>query len=454
MDERVLLIEDDRDLRSFLLEILEDEGYAAEGFTTADEALDRLENGEPVDLVITDLILPGMRGHELIEEAGSRWPELNVVAITAFGSIGSAVELMRKGAYDYLPKPVSPDRLLTTVRRALADSQLRREVARLRRELDETPREFVAASSAMDEVFRMLRQAAQTGHPVLLTGESGTGKELAARALHRMSDRDEFVVVNCGALPEQLLESELFGHRKGAFTGADRDRPGLFETADGGTLFLDEIGELPLPLQPKLLRALEQGEVRRVGDDRPRHFDVRIVAATNRVLEEAVEEDDFREDLFWRLAVVQVFLPPLRQRPADIPVLAEHFLEKARDDGPVRSLSMTGDTMACLTAYDWPGNARELRNAIERAATVATGDRILPEHLPDRVRSRGGASALVEGAARERVSLDDLERVYIQRILEETGGNKTRAAEILGIDRKTLYRRLESYDDVEEPETF
>jgi DNA-binding NtrC family response regulator len=290
---------------------------------------------------------------------------------------------------------------------------------------------------------------------VLITGESGTGKELVARALHRLSGRDAFVTVNCGALPETLLESELFGHEKGAFTGADRRKDGLFHVADRGTLFLDEIAELPLTLQPKLLRALEQSEVRRVGATQPQTVDVRLIAATNRNLELEVEQGRFRDDLYWRLNVLHVAVPPLRERPDDIPRLAMHFLVRAESEGKiarqgqpaeagvVRSLSP--EAMRLLSAYPWPGNVRELRNAIQRAATLATGPVILPEDLPPRILEAGRAASLVAAAARRQLTLDEVERMYILQVLDQAGGNKSRAAELLGLDRKTLYRKLEEY---------
>jgi DNA-binding NtrC family response regulator len=375
MPERIIIVEDDDDLRTFLTEVLEDAGYEGIAFPQADAALREIGGDAAADLVVTDLILPGMRGHELLAELRMRRPELNVIIITAFGSIDSAIEMVKSGAYDYLTKPFSTDDFLLSVRRALADSRLRREVALLTRQPASAPAGFVAASRPMQELFRLLARAAQSRHPVLITGESGTGKELVARAVHATSGRGPFVAVNCAALPENLLESELFGHTQGAFTGADREKPGLFEAAHTGTLFLDEIAELPLALQPKLLRALEYGEIRRVGANAPRNLDVRVIAATNRVLEEEVAANRFREDLFWRLNVLHLHVPPLRERPADIPLLAEHFAALASQNGQAAGsvlLRISPDAMATLTAYPWPGNVRELRNAIERASTLAT----------------------------------------------------------------------------------
>ena len=458
--ERVVIVEDDRELRAFLAEVIEDAGYESLPFPTADAALAAMVGGESADVVVTDLILPGVRGHELLQKLRLQRPELHVIVITAFGSIESAIELVKAGAYDYLAKPLVTDELLLTIERALAESRLRREVARLSR-IETNPPGFIAASRAMHDLFRVMRRAADSPYPVLVTGESGTGKELVARALHELSGRrGRFVAVNCAALPENLLESELFGHEKGAFTGAAREKPGLFEAADGGTLFLDEIGELPSTLQPKLMRALESGEVRRVGAVRPLRVQVRLVSATNRDVEEDVREGRFREDLFWRLNVIHLTLPPLRERPADIPILAEHFLELSRAqvsaDRPPAEAERNGvrrispEAMAVLTAYPWPGNVRELRNAIERAFTLAPGAEIRADDLPPRVRKSGRAAVVIASAVEQQLPLRELERAYILETLRRTDGNKSRAAEILGLDRKTLYRKLDEYgqDDV------
>jgi DNA-binding NtrC family response regulator len=437
MADHVILVEDDRELRAFLAEALDDAGYAVRDFSSADAAFEYLSAGGVADAVVTDLIMPGMKGPELLHEIRGRRPELNVIIITAFGAIDSAIALVKAGAYDYLTKPFSTDELLLTLERALEESRLRREVARLTAAGAAALPGFIGASQAIQEVFDLVHKAAVSRHPVLVTGESGTGKELIARALHTLSLRaGRFVAVNCAALPENLLESELFGHEKGAFTGADRDKPGLLETAHGGTLFLDEVTELPAALQPKLLRALEEGEVRRLGATQPRRFDVRFVAATNRDLEKQVAEARFREDLYWRLHVLHVHLPPLRERPADIPLLAEHFL-----DGRPTS----HEAMAVLTSYPWPGNVRELRNALERAATLASTPEIRVADLPPRIRDSGDPTARVADASSRQLPLRELERAYILEVLRQTGGNKSRTAEILGLDRKTLYRKLEEY---------
>ena len=446
MPEHVVLVEDDRDLRDFLGEVLEEAGYRVVSFPQAAPALSYLLGSEPVSLVVTDLIMPGMRGHDLLREVRSKRPELSVVVITAFGSIDSAIELVKAGAYDYLTKPFGSDELLLTVERALEESRLRRELATLDRAAGAF-NGFVGASQPMQELFAVIRRVAATRYAALVVGETGSGKELVARALHSASGREPFVAVNCAALPEQLLESELFGHEKGAFTGAQREKPGLFESAHGGTLFLDEIGDLPLSLQPKLLRALEEGEIRRVGASRPLRLDVRLIAATNRDLEKAVEQGTFREDLYWRLNVVTVRVPPLRQRPADIPLLAEHFLSRVAENEAAAPRRITPEAMAVLTSYPWPGNVRELRSAVEGAAALSGSDVLEPSDLPARITEAVGTQGITTAAARERLTLRELERRYIREVLRQTGGNKSRAADLLGLDRKTLYRKLRELDE-------
>jgi DNA-binding NtrC family response regulator len=436
MPDRIVLAEDDLQLREFLREVLEEAGYAVSDFATADAALAHIAAGGDADAVITDLIMPGMRGHELLAEVRGRRPELNVIIITAFGAIDSAIALVKAGAYDYLTKPFGTDELLLTLERALDESRLRREVARLADTAIALPG-FVGASRAIQDVCGVVRRAAASQSPVLITGESGTGKELVARALHQLSARPgRFVAVNCAALPENLLESELFGHDKGAFTGAGRDKPGLLETAHLGTLFLDEVTELPQTLQPKLLRALEEGEVRRLGATQPRSFSVRFVTATNRDLEQLVANGRFRDDLYWRLHVIHIHMPPLRDRTPDIPLLVEHFLA---------GRPVSREAMAVLAAYPWPGNVRELRNALERAATLATAPEIRADDLPPRIREAGEAAVRVSDASRRNLPLRELERAYILEVLRQTGGNKSRAADILGLDRRTLYRKLDEY---------
>jgi DNA-binding NtrC family response regulator len=445
MTDHVVVAEDDRELRHLLAEVLTEAGYAVTAVASAEAAVEHLEHGAPADLAITDLVMPGMGGEALVTALRRLRPEINVIVITAFGSIDSAIQLVKAGAYDYVTKPFGTDELMLAMQRALDESRLRREVASLRRGGVAIPG-FVGASRVVRELAEVVARAARSRHPVLITGESGSGKEIVARAIHQGSGRREFVAVNCGAIPDQLLESELFGHEKGAFSGADRAREGLLEAAHGGTVFLDEIGEMPLALQPKILRALEHGEVRRVGATESRRLEFRLIAATHRNLEEIMHQGGFREDLYWRLAVLHVHVPPLRDRASDIPLLAEHFLELARADqaagGPRR---IAPDTMALLTAYPWPGNVRELRNAIQRAATLAGGDEILPADLPPRIHDAGQAAGVVVSPNRRPLTIRELERAYILEVLRQVEGNKSRAAELLGLDRKTLYRKLTEY---------
>ncbi len=459
MGDRILVVEDDRELRELLVEILREAGYEPVPFGSGEAALRAVDRGDEADLVLSDLMLPVLQGHQLLEEFRRRRPEVNVVIMTAFGSIDSAIELVRAGAYDYLTKPLGADDLLLAVERALAQSRQRREAARRARdEVTGAPAGFVGTSRVMRELYQLVARAGGSPHAVLVTGESGTGKELVARALHGISGRGAFVTVNCGALPETLLESELFGHERGAFTGADRPKDGLFQVADGGTLLLDEIAELSLSLQPKLLRALEQREIRRVGATQSTIVDVRVIASTNRDLEAEVAAARFRDDLFWRLNVLTVHVPPLRDRVEDIPLLAETFLARAASEAKLsgRTEPLAGDggfhvqgvaeeTIAILTAYPWPGNVRELRNAILRAATLAAGPLIRPDDLPLRIREGGRVATLVTAASQRQLTVSEVERMYILQVLRELGGNKSRAADVLGLDRKTLYRKLEEY---------
>lgn len=434
MAEHVIVVEDEAGVRELLEEVLSGAGYRVTTYSRGAKALEGLTRGDDADVVITDLRMPGMSGEQLLAELRTRRPEVNVVVITAFGSIESAIGMVKAGAYDYLTKPFSSDELLLTVQRAMEESRLRREVSRLARGDAAVPG-FVGASRVMREVAGLIARVAPSSLPVLVTGESGTGKELVAKAVHRASGLGPFIAVNCAALPDDLLESELFGHERGAFSGAVKDKPGLFEAADSGTLFLDEIGDLPLPLQPKLLRALESGEIRRVGSTVTRNVKARLISATNKDLEAQVRDGRFREDLFWRLNVLSIHVPALRERAADIPLLVEHF---------VGGLSVSPEAMARLTAHPWPGNVRELRNTLERAMTLRPGESIEVEDLPQATGVRDAAGLLAEDARRE-VPLRDVERSYILMVMERTGGNKSRAAEILGLDRKTLYRRLDEF---------
>jgi DNA-binding NtrC family response regulator len=447
MSARILIAEDDADLRDLLQDDLEDAGYETVVAIDGRAAMARVERGhERIDLLITDMRMPGLAGDELLNAMRARRSEAPVIVITAFGSVEQAVEMVKAGAFQYLTKPFDTDDLLRAVADALEQSAPQREQARLRREMPETSTRIIGASRSMRELLGLIARAARGSSTVLITGESGTGKELVARAIHETSERKgAFVPVNCAAIPAELMESELFGHTGQAFTGARQARSGLFESADEGTLFLDEIGEMPPSLQPKLLRVLQEGTVRRVGADREREINVRVIAATNRDMEREVGEGRFRQDLYWRLNVIHLSVPPLRERPFDVPLLVEHFINKIAEKSGHAPLNVQPETLATLTAYSWPGNARELENVIERACALANGLSLTPDDLPERVRSNGQTSALIARAKERRMTLRELEREYIVEALRMTGGNKSRAAEILGIDRRTLHRKLDEY---------
>jgi DNA-binding NtrC family response regulator len=442
---KILVVDDDADMRGLLSDVLESDGYRVGTAESGEKALQALAE-EQYDLVLTDLRMKGMLGTALLSEIKHRYPDTGVILMTAFGTVETAIEAMKGGAMDYLIKPVKTDDVLRTAGRAAREVQLRREVTHLRREVykEYSFHQILGKSRPMQEVFELIRRVADSPSNLLITGESGTGKELVAKAIHYNSDRRDrpFVAVNSAAIPEQLLESELFGHMRGAFTDAKADRPGLFEEAQKGTLFLDEISELPLMLQAKLLRAIQEREIRRVGSTKSIPVDVRIIAATNLNLADEVKAKHFREDLYYRLNVIEIRLPPLRDRRDDIPLLVETFLHKCAKANRKPLQGISESSLALLIDYSWPGNVRELENIIERAVTLARGEKIMPEDLPATVQGSRGDRRVLDDAAERTLPLQEVEWEYIKKILEKTGGNKYQAAQALGIDRKTLYRKL------------
>jgi DNA-binding NtrC family response regulator len=447
---RILVVDDERHQRDILKLILEAEGFETIVAGNARQALEEARGGEPIDVVLTDLKMPDKSGIALLTDLQKGQPGLAVVLMTAHGSIDSAVEAMRKGAFDYLTKPLEKDQLLLVLRRALERSHLVRENRMLQEQLRDRFRieNIVGSHGSMQDVFRVVHKVAASLSTVLIYGESGTGKELVARALHHQSERRDrpFYAVNVAALPESILEAELFGHEKGAFTGADARKLGLFEQASGSTLFLDEVGDLKRDLQVKLLRTLQEREILRVGGTERIRVDVRIIAATNQNLERSVRDGRFREDLYYRLNVIPIVLPPLRERRTDIPLLVEHFLAKYAGGRPRR---ITDRALKALVEYDWPGNVRELESVIERALLLGEEDEVVPEDLPASVRAgisgpRGPFALEIPDSG---IDLDGLERSLVLKALEKAEGNVSRAARLLGLTRRTLQYRLEKIQE-------
>ena len=450
---RILVVDDKENIVKLFARILGD-GYELTTAADGGRAIS-LVASQPFDVVVTDLRMPGADGFEVLRAVKARAPETEVIMMTAYATVGDAVEAMKQGAYDYLQKPFDPDDASLVVARALERKRLKEQAATLRREVEGVSsfHNLVGMSARMRDVYTLLEQASRLDITVLLAGETGTGKELAARAVHYHSARKDrrFVPVNCGALPAELVESELFGHAKGAFTGAAGMKRGLFEEAEGGTIFLDEIGELPVPVQVKLNRVLQEKEARRVGDTTPIRVNVRVIAATHRDLKAEVQAGRFREDLFYRLNVFPVVLPPLRERREDIPLLASHFLEKHAQVLGRPITTFDPDALRVLTGYPWPGNVRELENAIERAVAVAQGQAIQLRDLPADVRgSQEGAipaEQLARMPYREAVDLarDRVTRDYLVALLRDLDGNVTRAAERAGMARESLHRLLKRH---------
>jgi two-component system response regulator HydG len=451
---RVLVVDDDQTTCELLEVLLRRDGLEVAWRTSALDALDLVAE-QDFDLVLSDLGMASLGGAEMCTRILAIRPELPVVVVTGNASFDAAVGAIRSGAYDFVTKPVDSKLLSLVVARALQTGALRQEVKRLRRAVGDAQRfgQLLGTSSAMKRVFDLVSRVADSDASVLIMGESGTGKELIARAIHEHSGRraGPFLAVNCAAMPAALLESELFGHVRGAFTDAKSSRSGLFAQATGGTLFLDEIGELPIEMQPKLLRALQERTVRPVGGNEEIPFDARIVTATNRDLDAEVEEKRFREDLFYRINVVRVDAPALRERGGDVLLLAQHFVAHfaARSNKAVRGIHAAAAER--LVSYDWPGNVRELENCMERAVALLRFDEVTVDDLPDKIRQHRADRLIFAGDdLNEVLTIDELERRYIQRVLALVGGNKSRAANLLGLDRRTLYRRLDRYGGVGE----
>lgn len=445
----ILVVEDDPAMRALLQEQLLEAGHQVFGAADGSEGLDQVMR-QSIDVVVTDLKMPGMKGEDLLGAIRTHDPDLPVVVITAFGSIQSAVEAMKAGAYHYVAKPFRMNQLIVTVENAVRERRLRQELHDLRSILGKGRWGIVAESDAMRRVLDLIARAAASDSPVLIHGESGTGKELVARAFHAESNRRSgpFVALNCSAIPETLLESQLFGHRRGAFTDAREDHRGLFEEAGGGTLFLDEVGDMALALQAKLLRALQEREVRPIGSLAPVQVDVRILAATHRNLDVWVREGRFRNDLFYRLNVITVKIPPLRERPEDLVPLVAHFLDKHGRRLERPGWTISPEALAILRRHSWPGNVRELENVIERGLVLGRNQRIGPEDLPDSVRNP--VSVAPEASSHDRRPIAEVEKEHIVRTLRAVRGNKAAAARILGFDRKTLYRKLRHYELAQE----
>jgi len=437
-------------MRQLLQDILEEDHYRVVGASDGQEALAHMES-EKFPVVVTDLRMKGLDGLGLLEQVIHKHPESNLIMMTAFGTVESAVEAMKQGAFDYLTKPVKADELLVTVKKALKEALLRQEVQQLRQQVS---REYafdkiLGKSKPMRQIFDLIRRVADSQTNILITGESGTGKELVAKAIHFNSQRKSkpFVPVNCAAIPELLLESELFGHVRGAFTDARNDKHGLFEEAHDGTLFLDEISEMPMMLQAKLLRAVQEREIRRVGATKSMSVNVRLLTATNVMLTEEVKAKRFREDLYYRLNVIEIRLPPLRERKEDIPLLAHGLLQKSLTVQEKHIEGIADSALARLIDYQWPGNVRELENILERAATLTQGSKISLEDLPPNIQNIQGEGRFIEDAVEQTLSLAQVEWSYIRRVLEKLGGNKYQTAQVLGIDRKTLYRKLAEMEE-------
>jgi two-component system response regulator AtoC len=449
--KRVLVVDDEENIRLVLRTLLRRNGYEVEVAANAEEALARVDAFAP-DVILTDVRMPGRSGIDLVSDLRQRKTPATLLVMSAYGNVELALDAIKAGAYDYIPKPFKPDEVILALRKAEERENLRRENRALK---DEIQREhqfeaILARSDAMREIFRTIAKIADFKTTVLITGQSGVGKELVARALHRRSSRksEPFVAINCGAIPEALLESELFGHKKGAFTDASSDKRGLFEEASGGTIFLDEIGEMPLPLQVKLLRVLQEETLRRLGDTRDIKVNTRIIAATNRDLQAEVKASRFREDLFYRLNVLHIHIPPLRERREDISLLIDHFLQKNNVRLGTNHKGVDSEARRLLSEYAWPGNVRELENTIERAMVLCEGEMITAQDLPQRIRDAQDPvqTQLSSGDLSIKKASRVVEEVLIRKALQRTKGNRTRAAEILEISHRALLYKIKNYN--------
>jgi two-component system response regulator HydG len=441
---KILVVDDDLDMCGMLSDVLEGEGFWV---TTTGDSLEasKILKREEFDVLITDLKMKGLKGLDLLETVNKVAPMTPVIIITAFGTIQSAIKAMKMGAYDYVTKPFQMEEIVLTVRKALENRLLKKEVLWLKREVESRYdfHQLIGKSPPMQKIYHLIEKISDSSSNVLITGKSGTGKELVAKAIHYNGARKEnhFVAINCAAIPETLLESELFGYKKGAFTDAKSDKKGLIFEADEGTLFLDEITEMPLTLQAKLLRAIEEKEVRPLGETNSIPVDVRIISTTNRDIGSLIQQNRFREDLYYRLKVIDVELPPLCDRREDIPLLVQHFINKFGQSLKKNISGVSEEALKILLSYSWPGNVRELENVIQRAITLSQHEMILPEDFPPSMLQETDKDTLEKGV-QEKYTIDQLEKEYIRRILIEVGGNKSKAADILGLDRKTLYRKL------------
>ncbi len=452
--QKILVIDDETNMCHMLAAVLRKSGYDVDTVCDGEAGLQKTDQ-EHYDFILCDIKMPVMTGMDFLRAAGERISQSTVIMMSAYGNIDTAIAAMKLGAYDYISKPFKPDEVLLTLRKAEERESLKRENRQLKARIQAMEKDFqfgtlVAKSKAMASVFELARKAGRYTTTVLILGESGTGKELIARGIHYEGERADkpLVPVNCGGIPENLLESELFGYKRGAFTGADRNKKGLFQEADGGTIFLDEIGELPLSLQVKLLRVLQENEVRPVGDSKPTRIDVRVIAATAKDLETETRRGTFREDLFYRLNVLPIRLPPLRERPEDIPHLCRHFLDRFNVKMGKNLKEISPAALGILLGCRWAGNVRELENAIERAVLLAEGDILLPQHLPAEIATREKADHQVDSL--EGFSLKQaqhvIERKLITQALQETKGNRTQAARLLEISHPSLLSKLKTYD--------